>query len=146
MAKKGLGLGKVLTKIGAFKKKSKSLKRIRGVESKYTESRISSGCLAATSALRLRPESVESARRVIRRSLAKQGAVRIGVYPDLTVSEKPKGVRMGKGKGQPKYVANCVKKGRILFEIEDLDKVFLAKRAFDKAKKKLPLKSSVFFL
>lgn len=146
MAKKGLDLGKILTKTGVFKKKHKSIYRIKGSEHKYYDSRLGLGCITANESIRLRPEPVEAARRVLRRSLAKQGSINIGIYPDLIISEKPKGVRMGKGKGQPKYVASCVKKGRVLFEIQDLDKLFLAKRALHKARKKLPLTSSIFFL
>ena len=47
---------------------------------------------------RLQASVIEAMRRVMTRKL-RQGQIWIRVFPDISVSEKPAEVRMGKGKG-----------------------------------------------
>ncbi len=46
----------------------------------------------------------------------------IRVFPDVPVSKKPTEVRMGKGKGALEYWAARVTPGRIMFEIDGVDR------------------------
>ena len=64
----------------------------------------------------------------------------IRVFPDLPVSQKPAEVRQGKGKGSPEYWAARVKPGRIMFELDGVP-LDLARRAFELASAKLPIKT-----
>jgi large subunit ribosomal protein L16 len=56
------------------------------------------------------------------------------------VTQKPAEVRQGKGKGSVEYWVAKVKPGRIMFEIDGVTPD-VAKRAFELAAAKLPLKT-----
>jgi len=66
----------------------------------------------------------------------------IRIFPDKPITKKPAETRMGKGKGTPEYWVAVVKPGRILFEIEGVDKEG-AEKAFYNASYKLPIKTKV---
>jgi large subunit ribosomal protein L16 len=72
--------------------------------------------------------------------MRRQGRVWIRVFPDLPVSQKPAEVRQGKGKGSVEYWAARVKPGRIMFELDGVP-LDLARRAFELAAAKLPIKT-----
>ena len=72
--------------------------------------------------------------------IRRQGRGWIRVFPDLPVSQKPAEVRQGKGKGSPEYWAARVKPGRIMFELDGVP-LDLARRAFELASAKLPIKT-----
>ena len=89
---------------------------------------------------RLTARQIEAARRAITRHMKRAGRVWIRVFPDVPVSKKPAEVRMGSGKGTPEYWVCRVHPGRIMFEIDGVPSD-LAKRAFDLASAKLPIKT-----
>jgi large subunit ribosomal protein L16 len=62
------------------------------------------------------------------------------VFPDVPVSRKPAEVRMGSGKGTPEFWMCRVKPGRIMFEIDGVQRN-LAEEAFALASAKLPIKT-----
>ena len=96
--------------------------------------------LKATTRGRLTARQIEAARRAITRHLKRAGRVWIRVFPDVPVSRKPAEVRMGSGKGAPEYWVCRVHPGRIMFEIDGVP-TELAKRAFELAAAKLPIKT-----
>jgi large subunit ribosomal protein L16 len=55
--------------------------------------------LKALKAKRILPRQIEAARRVIAKKLTKKNKMLIRIFADTPVSQKPKEVRMGKGKG-----------------------------------------------
>jgi large subunit ribosomal protein L16 len=65
----------------------------------------------------------------------------IRVFPDVPVTAKPAEVRMGKGKGSIDRWVCRVKPGTIMFEVDGVDK-HLAKKAFELASAKLPVKTT----
>ena len=85
---------------------------------------------------------IEAARIVLSRSIKKVGKVWIRIFPHKAITKKPAETRMGKGKGSPEYWVAVVKPGRILFEIEGVDKEG-AEKAFYNASYKLPIKTKV---
>lgn len=89
---------------------------------------------------RLTARQIEAARRAISRHLSRQGKVWIRVFPDVPVSKKPLEVRMGSGKGSPEFWAARVKPGRILFELDGVNRA-LAVEALSLAAMKLPIKT-----
>jgi len=89
---------------------------------------------------RITARQIEAARRAITRHMRRQGRVWIRVFPDLPVSQKPAEVRQGKGKGSVEYWAARVKPGRIMFELDGVP-LDLARRAFELAAAKLPIKT-----
>ncbi|MBY0310200.1 50S ribosomal protein L16 [Patescibacteria group bacterium] len=96
--------------------------------------------LKATSACRVKSNQIEAARRVISRTLGKAGKVWIRIFPDRPVTRKAAEVPMGKGKGDPDHFVFEVRPGRIIFEIEGVSEL-IAREAFRKATKKLPLQA-----
>ena len=94
--------------------------------------------LKATSAYRVTSNQIESARKVISKTLGKTGRLWIRVFPDRPFTEKAAEVPMGKGKGEPKGFCVEVKPGRILFEVDGVAEE-VAKEALIKAGKKLPV-------
>ena len=89
---------------------------------------------------RLTARQIEAARRAITRAMKRQGRLWIRVFPDVPVSKKPAEVRQGKGKGSVEYWAARVKPGRIMFELDGVP-LDLARRAFELAAAKLPIKT-----
>jgi large subunit ribosomal protein L16 len=89
---------------------------------------------------RLTARQIEAARRAITRHLKRAGRVWIRIFPDVPVSTKPAEVRMGSGKGAPEFWVARVHPGRIMFEIDGVPRD-LAKRAFELAAAKLPIKT-----
>jgi large subunit ribosomal protein L16 len=67
---------------------------------------------------RLSARVIETTRRTLSRRLKRKGQVWIRVFPDISVSQKPAEVRMGKGKGGPSYWACRIQAGQVLFEID----------------------------
>ena len=96
--------------------------------------------LKATSAGRLTARQIEAARRAMTRHMKRMGRVWIRVFPDVPVSKKPAEVRQGKGKGSPEYWACRVKPGRIMFEVDGVNRE-TARRAFELAAAKLPIRT-----
>ena len=85
---------------------------------------------------------IEAARVTISRVVRKTGKMWIRIFPDKPITKKPAETRMGKGKGSPEYWVAVVKPGRILFEIEGVDRE-MAELAFTNASHKLPLKTKI---
>jgi large subunit ribosomal protein L16 len=83
---------------------------------------------------------IEAARVALTRHIKRGGKVWIRIFPDKPVTKKPAETRMGKGKGNPELWVAVVKPGRVMFEIEGITEE-LAKRAFELAAAKLPVKS-----
>ncbi|TSC55496.1 MAG: large subunit ribosomal protein L16 [Parcubacteria group bacterium Gr01-1014_18] len=83
---------------------------------------------------------IESARKVIARSLQKGGKMWIRVFPDKPVTVKGSEVPMGKGKGTVDHYVTVVKPGTVLFELSGISELD-AKAAFHMASYKLPVKT-----
>ena len=96
--------------------------------------------LKALEPARVTARQIEAARRAITRHIRRAGRVWIRIFPDLPVSTKPAEVRMGSGKGNTEYWACRVAPGRIMFELDGIP-ADLAKRAFELAAAKLPIKT-----
>ena len=88
---------------------------------------------------RITARQIESARRVISRSIKKGGKIWIRIFPDKPITKKPVEVRQGKGKGNVEYWVSLVQPGKILFELEGVD-LGAAKEAFRLSSFKLPVR------
>src|SRR4051794_34309826 len=71
--------------------------------------------LKAMTEARVRSNQIESARKVISRSLGKTGKIWVRVFPDMPFTQKPAEVKMGKGKGDPVGYQTQVWPGRVMF-------------------------------
>ncbi len=112
---------------------------------KKTETRgitLSNGAfgIVATTQARITSNQIESARKVISRTLGKTGRIWIRIFPDRPFTQKAAEVPMGSGKGEPAGFCFETYAGRVLFEI-DAPTETIAKEAFRKANSKLPVKT-----
>ena len=98
--------------------------------------------LKATTHARVRSNQLESARKVIARSLGKTGKLWIRVFPDKPFTQKPPEVKLGKGKGDPVGFVAVIKPGRVLFEIDGVDDK-VAQEALRKAGTKISVKTKI---
>ena len=85
---------------------------------------------------------IEAARVAMTRHIKRGGKVWIRIFPDKPTTQKPAETRMGKGKGNPEGWVAVVKPGRVMFELEGVDRE-AAHRAMELAAAKLPIKTRV---
>lgn len=95
--------------------------------------------LQASSAGFLTSRQIEAARKAMTHFTKRTGKVWIRVFPQMPVTQKAQGLRMGGGKGAVVSFGSPVKVGTIVFEIGGVSKE-TAKEAFRLASNKLPLK------
>ena len=86
---------------------------------------------------------IESARQAIVRKLKRKGKVWIKIFPDIPITKKPTGVRMGKGKGQVSHWSSRVSGGTVMFEICGVSDN-AAIMALKTGGAKLPVKTIIF--
>ncbi|MFH1780504.1 MAG: 50S ribosomal protein L16 [Candidatus Nealsonbacteria bacterium] len=118
----------------------KGRRRQLGVDFRGTELIFGSFGLKAQTANWVTARQLEAARRSIIRYLKKGGKLWVRIFTDKPVTKKGTEVPMGGGKGSVDHYVFPVKPGRIIFELEGI-KEDLAKEAFMKAAKKIPLKT-----
>ncbi|MEP7272596.1 MAG: 50S ribosomal protein L16 [Acidobacteriota bacterium] len=95
--------------------------------------------LKAMEAAWITGKQIEAGRVAITRFVKRGGKLWIRVFPDKPITKKPAETRMGKGKGAPEGWVAVVKPGRILFEMEGVDRA-TALEAMKLAAAKLPIK------
>jgi large subunit ribosomal protein L16 len=83
---------------------------------------------------------IEAARVAMTRSIKRGGKVWIRLFPDKPITKKPAETRMGKGKGAPEEWVAVVRPGKILFEMEGVDRA-TAQAAMRLAAHKMPIKT-----
>ena len=83
---------------------------------------------------------IEAARIAMTRYMKRDGRVFIRRFPDKPVSKKPAETRMGKGKGAPEFWVAVVRPGRVMFEIDGVNRQ-IAEEALRLASHKLPIKT-----
>jgi large subunit ribosomal protein L16 len=85
---------------------------------------------------------IEAARIAMSRKIKRGGKIWIRIFPDKPITKKPAETRMGTGKGGVEYYVAVVKPGRILYEMDGMDRQ-LATEAFNLAAAKLPVMTRV---
>ncbi len=90
----------------------------------------------------LTSRQIEAARRASIRFLQKGGKMWIRVFPDKPVTQKGTEVGMGGGKGAVDHYVFAVKPGRIIFEIDGVNKE-TAEEALRLASHKLPIRTKI---
>ncbi len=126
------------------RKWQKGRSRNREKETRAVELSFGSAGLKALSNAWVSSKQIEAARRVLVRYLRKEGKMWIRIFPDKPVTKKPPEVKMGGGKGDVDHYVAVVRAGRIIFELDGLDKE-KAREALRQAAFKLPLKTRVVF-
>ncbi|MCK4618955.1 MAG: 50S ribosomal protein L16 [Desulfobacterales bacterium] len=85
-------------------------------------------------------KQIEAARIAMTRHVKRGGKLWIRIFPDKPFTKKPAEVRMGKGKGAPEGWCVIIRPGRILYEMEGVDKE-LAREALRLASHKLSVRT-----
>jgi large subunit ribosomal protein L16 len=116
--------------------------RVRGAESRGLELAFGDFGLKSLETSRVDTRALEAARIALTRHIKRGGRVWIRVFPDKPFTKKPAETRMGKGKGSPEGWTAPVRPGRILFEMEGVDRP-TALEAMRLASHKLPIKTMV---
>ncbi len=95
--------------------------------------------------VKLTGNQIEAARRMMSRSLKKNTRLLwIRGLTDIPVTQKPKDMRMGKGKGPVQFWIMRIPAGKILFEISKLNSI-TAKHILKLAAKKLPCPTRIIY-
>ncbi len=85
---------------------------------------------------------IEAARITMTRTIKRGGHIWIRIFPNKPVTRHPAEARMGKGKGAVEFWAAVVLPGRIMFEMDGVDRD-LAIKALRDAAQKLPIKVKI---
>lgn len=103
-----------------FKKSHKQSRKLCRIDANYDQPTLGFCGLKALKTLRLKSSQILTAKKLILRNLKKnikaRVKLRIVCFPDLPVTKKSAGIRMGKGKGNVDFWCFLVRKGRVLFE------------------------------
>lgn len=87
---------------------------------------------------------IEAARRAMTRYVKRGGKIWINIFPHKPVTATAAETRMGKGKGALDHFVAIVKPGKILFEMDGIQRD-VAQEALRLAAAKLPVKTKVIF-
>ena len=90
----------------------------------------------------LTAREIEAARVALTRAIKRGGRVWVRIFPDKPLTKKPAETRMGKGKGSPEIWVAVIKPGRMLFEMEGVER-HAARQALKLAAAKLSLPTQV---
>jgi large subunit ribosomal protein L16 len=113
--------------------------KLKGVSKRGTDLAFGEfGMKAQTSGL-INSKEIESARRAMTRYVQKGGKIWIRLFPDKPMTRKGSEVPMGKGKGNPEFFVAKVKPGKILFEMDGVERS-VAKQAMRLASDKIRVK------
>ena len=121
------------TKFAKFQKVT-----VRGVAQKCNQVAYGSYGLAVGANIKLTGRELESMRKVVSRTMNRNGALYMRVFPHLPVTKKPVGTRMGGGKSGVEYWVSPVNKGTIILEVDNVSEE-VAIEALNKAKCKLSI-------
>jgi large subunit ribosomal protein L16 len=114
--------------------------RTRGIATRGAEVAFGSYGLQAVEPGWVSNRQIEAARVALTRHVKRGGKIWIRIFPDKPITKKPAETRMGKGKGAPEGWVAVVKPGRVLFEIEGVDKT-MAQKAMALAAAKLGIQT-----
>lgn len=123
-----------------FRKQQKG--KNRGVATRGNKVSFGEYGLRALEHCRVTSRQIEAARRAISRFIKRGGKVWIRIFPDKPITQKPLEVRQGSGKGNVEYYVALVQPGRMLFEVDGVDRES-AMEAFRLAASKLPCATEV---
>ena len=91
---------------------------------------------------RITSRQIESARQAMTRYVKRGGKIWIRIFPDKSITKKPAETRMGSGKGNVEEWVAVIKPGRVLYEMEGVNKE-VASEALLLAAHKLPVRTRI---
>lgn len=124
------------------RKWQKGRSRNRNVETRGTGLNFGQYGLKATESAWLNSRQLEAARKTITGNLKREGRLWIRVFPDKPITKQAPEKTLGGGKGSVDHYVFPVRPGRIIFEIDGVEKK-IAEEALRLAGHKLPFKSKI---
>ncbi len=121
-----------------FRKQQKG--RMKGIARRGNTLNFGEFGLQATECGMVSAKQIEAARIAMTRHVKRGGRIWIRIFPDKPFTKKPAEVRMGKGKGAPEGWEAVIRPGRILYEMQGVDKD-MAQEAFRLAAHKIAVKT-----
>ncbi|MBI2023119.1 50S ribosomal protein L16 [Candidatus Giovannonibacteria bacterium] len=100
--------------------------------------------LKAEEAGLINSKQLEAARKAMVRYIQRGGKLWIRVFPDKPITHKPPEVTMGGGKGEPVGYVFPTKPGRIVFEMDGIERS-IAEEALRRAGAKLSIRTKFVF-
>jgi large subunit ribosomal protein L16 len=122
------------------RKWQKGRSKKRQIETRGLELNYGQYGLKALESTWLNSRQIEAARKAITNHLKRSGRLWIRVFPDKPITIRPPETTMGGGKGSVDQYVFPVKPGRVIFEIDGVERE-LAMEALRLASHKLPFKS-----
>lgn len=122
------------------RKWQKGRSRKREVSKGGTELSFGSYGIKAATPAWITSRQIESARRAMTRYIQRGGKIWIRIFPDKPITRKGAEMPMGKGKGSVDHFVFKCKPGRVIFEIDGVDRE-VAEEAMRLASYKLPVKT-----
>ena len=116
--------------------------QFKGLETRGTTLAFGSAGLKALESGRISAQQIEASRKALRHFAQKGGKIWIRIFPDQPITQKPPEVTMGAGKGDPVGYVAVVKPGRIIFEVDGMERG-TAETALKRAGAKLPVKTKI---
>lgn len=131
--------------IGPKRTKYKKIKKGTLSKFEYKTNKLKFGIIglkAAESGI-ISARQIEAVRQAITRKTKRRLKLWIRIFPDLSITSKPVGIRMGKGKGTFSHWSARVASGTVLFEVCGINlKTTIA--ALRTGGAKLPIKTKIF--
>ena len=121
-----------------FRKQQKG--KMRGVARRGATLNFGEYGLQATGCGTISSKQIEAARIAMTRHVKRGGRIWIRVFPDKPITKKPAEVRMGKGKGAPEGWVAVIRPGKILYEMQGVNRE-MAQEALRLAAHKLSVKT-----
>ena len=112
--------------------------RVSGVAQCCNSVAFGSYGLVAGKNVKLTGKQLEAIRKVVSRTMNRNGALYMRVFPQLPKTKKPVGTRMGGGKSSVEEWIAPVRKGTVILEVDNVS-LDVAMEALNKAKFKLAI-------
>ncbi len=123
-----------------FRKQMKG--RLRGKAQRANKLYFGAYGLQAAQSGMMTARQIEAVRRTLARQIKRKGKIWITIFPDKPITQRPAEVRMGSGKGAVDHWSAKIKPGRVLFEMDGVEKS-IAVAALRAASYKLPFACNV---
>ena len=113
-------------------------------KSKQTIINFGKQSIVAKNAAKIKAQSLDSIQRRLKYKLRKKAKIWFSIFPHISVTKKPQGHRMGKGKGRQKYWFALAKSGNSIVEVTGQNSNFI-KNSLIASKNKISTKTYHLF-
>ena len=129
-----------------FKKQNKGKKFNRITSKNHNLFNLNYGVIALKSIQhgKINSKQLQTLIQLINKRIKKKGKIKLNIFPDTPITNKPTEARMGKGKGNVCSWVSKIKSGTIICEVET-SLISLAKKVLRLVQIRLPLNTKIVF-